>query len=199
MEVAEATALSILTPSLFPAGSDRKESACNEGDLGSIPGLGKSPRVEHGNSLQYSCLENPHGQRSLEGYSSRDRTERLSTHSSSRRGRRSFCSALETPISHISAFRISSERPLLLRGTLLLLRARAHPPPLFRGSHVSEHSSGTYTSQILTSQALHSYFKPPFIFRPSLAFQNPINSPPPQSAETLSPRSLLSELVRPSA
>ena len=39
------------------------------GDLGSIPGLGKSPGGGHGNPLQYSCLENPHGQKSLAGYS----------------------------------------------------------------------------------------------------------------------------------
>ena len=53
----------------FPGGSDGKESACNAGDLGLIPGLGRSPGREHGNPLQYSCLENPHGQRSLSGYS----------------------------------------------------------------------------------------------------------------------------------
>ena len=46
-----------------------KESACNVGDLGSIPGLGRSPGGGHGNPLQYSCLENPHGQGSLAGYS----------------------------------------------------------------------------------------------------------------------------------
>ena len=40
-------------------GSDGKESACDTGDLGSIPGLGRSPRGMHGNPLQYSCLENP--------------------------------------------------------------------------------------------------------------------------------------------
>ena len=40
-------------------GSDGKESSCNAGDLGSIPGLGKSPEGGHGNPLQYSCLENP--------------------------------------------------------------------------------------------------------------------------------------------
>ena len=39
----------------------------NVGDLGLIPGLGKSPGEGHGNPLQYSCLESPHGQRSLEG------------------------------------------------------------------------------------------------------------------------------------
>ena len=39
------------------------------GDLGSIPGLGRSPRGGHGNPLQCSSLENPHGQRSLAGYS----------------------------------------------------------------------------------------------------------------------------------
>ena len=38
-------------------------------DLGSISGSGRSPGGEHGNPLQYSCLENPRGQRSLEGYS----------------------------------------------------------------------------------------------------------------------------------
>ena len=56
----------------FPGGSDGKESACNVKDLGLIPGLGRSlglGRGGHGNPLQYSCLENPHGQRSLAGYS----------------------------------------------------------------------------------------------------------------------------------
>ena len=53
----------------FPGSSAGKESTCNSGDLGSIPGLGRSPGRGHGNSLQYSCLENPHEQRSLEGYS----------------------------------------------------------------------------------------------------------------------------------
>ena len=48
----------------FSGGSDGKASACNAGDLGSIPGLGRSPGGVHGNPLQYSCLENPHGQRS---------------------------------------------------------------------------------------------------------------------------------------
>ena len=43
----------------FPGGSDGKESACNVGDLGSIPGLGRSPGEGNGNPLQYSCLENP--------------------------------------------------------------------------------------------------------------------------------------------
>ena len=49
-------------------GSNGKESACNVGDWGSIPGLGRSPEGGHGNLLQYSCLENPHGQRSLADY-----------------------------------------------------------------------------------------------------------------------------------
>ena len=68
----------------FPGGSDGKESACNAGDLGSIPGLGRSPGVGHGNPFQYSCLENSHGWRGLAGYSpwghkELDMTERLST------------------------------------------------------------------------------------------------------------------------
>ena len=53
----------------FHGTSDGKEYACNAGDLGSIPGLGKSPGGGHGNPLHYSCLENTHGQRSLVGYS----------------------------------------------------------------------------------------------------------------------------------
>ena len=69
----------------FPGGSDSKESACNARDLGSIPGLGRSLGGGHGTTLQYSCLENPHGQRSLAGCSpwggkELDTTERLSIH-----------------------------------------------------------------------------------------------------------------------
>ena len=68
----------------FPSGSDGKESTCNEVDLGSIPGLGRSPGGGHGKALQYSYLENPHGQRSLAGYNplghkESDMTEQLST------------------------------------------------------------------------------------------------------------------------
>ena len=43
---------------VFPGGSDGKESTCNAGDLGSIPGSGKSLGEGNGNPLQYSCLEN---------------------------------------------------------------------------------------------------------------------------------------------
>ena len=60
---------------LFPRGSDGKKSTCNVGDLGPIPGLGRSPGGGHGNRLQYSCLENPYGQRSLAGYSPRGHEE----------------------------------------------------------------------------------------------------------------------------
>ena len=54
-------------------------------DMGSIPGLGRSPGEGCGNPLQYSCLENPHGQRSQVGYTHGgqkewDPTEQLSTH-----------------------------------------------------------------------------------------------------------------------
>ena len=69
----------------FSSGSYGKESARNVGDLSSILVLGRSLGGGHGNSLQYSCLENPHGQKSLVGYSPQgrkesDMTERLSTH-----------------------------------------------------------------------------------------------------------------------
>ena len=54
----------------FPGGSNGKESACNVGDLGSIPGLGRSPGGGHGHLEVHGhpCLENSHGQRSLAGY-----------------------------------------------------------------------------------------------------------------------------------
>ena len=42
----------------IPGGSDGRESACNAGDLSSIPRSGRSPGEENGNPLQYSCLEN---------------------------------------------------------------------------------------------------------------------------------------------
>ena len=69
---------------VFPRGSDGKESTCNAGDLGSIPGLGKSPG---GFSWQPTPVFLPgesHGQRSLAGYSpwghkESDMTKRLST------------------------------------------------------------------------------------------------------------------------
>ena len=76
----------LLTPVFmgFPGGSESKESACNTGDLGSIPGLGRSPGGGYGNLLQYPCLENPQGQRSLAGYSplghrELDTTEQVNT------------------------------------------------------------------------------------------------------------------------
>ena len=82
-----------LYPPRFP-GSNGKESACNAGDPGSIPGLGRSPGGGHGNPLQPSCLENLRGQRSLAGYSSwgckeSDMTEQL-THTQ--------CTCLQNPM-----------------------------------------------------------------------------------------------------
>ena len=56
----------------FPGGTSIKNPCTNAGDIrdaGSITELGRSHGGGHGNPLQYSCLENPHGQRSLVGYS----------------------------------------------------------------------------------------------------------------------------------
>ena len=81
----------------FPDSSVGKESTCNAGNSASIPGSGRSPGVENGNPLQYSCLENlglqrmghdwakSHGQKSLVGCSpwgreESDTTERLHFH-----------------------------------------------------------------------------------------------------------------------
>ena len=52
-----------------PSGKNPPASAEGIGDVGSIPGSGRSPGGEHGNPLQYSCLENLHRQRRLVGYS----------------------------------------------------------------------------------------------------------------------------------
>ena len=76
----------------FPGGSDSKESAYNAGDLGLIPGLRGSPGGGHGNPLQYSCLENPHGQRSLAGYSPRGRRESDRTEAAKQNTARGHCS-----------------------------------------------------------------------------------------------------------
>ena len=62
----------------FPSGSVVKNLLANAGDTGdmnSIPGLGRSLGGGYGISFQYSCLANPHGQRSLEGYSPWGRKE----------------------------------------------------------------------------------------------------------------------------
>ena len=66
------TRLAVRATQGLPGGSMGKESACgaaDAGDPGSIPRSGRSPRGGHGKPLQRSCLENPHGQRSLAGYS----------------------------------------------------------------------------------------------------------------------------------
>ena len=65
-------ALSFGLPWGFPGGASGKNVPANSGDVrdvGSVPGSGRSLGEEKGNPLQYSCLENPHGQRSLVGYS----------------------------------------------------------------------------------------------------------------------------------
>ena len=64
----------------FPGGSTGQKSTCNVGveDLGSIPGLGRSPGGGHGNPLQYSCLENPRGAWWLPSMGSQSQT-RLNT------------------------------------------------------------------------------------------------------------------------
>ena len=63
----------------FPCGSVGKESTCNEGDLGSIPGFGRSPGEGKGYLLQYSGLENSMDG-IVHGFSEWDTTERLLPH-----------------------------------------------------------------------------------------------------------------------
>ena len=59
----------------MPGGLNDKESTCNERDQSSTPWLGRFPGGGYGNPLQYSCLENPHGQRGLAGCSPLGRKE----------------------------------------------------------------------------------------------------------------------------
>ena len=66
----------------FPSGADSKESSCNAGDPGLIPGSGRSPGGGHGNSLRYSCLEDPRDRGAgratvLRGHQESDWTESL--------------------------------------------------------------------------------------------------------------------------
>ena len=73
------------SPSTFSGGSDGKASACSAGDLGSIPGSGRSPGEGNGNPRQYSCLENPMDAGAWWGYSpwgrkESDTTEQLYFH-----------------------------------------------------------------------------------------------------------------------
>ena len=58
----------------FPGGSCDEESVCNTGDLGSVPGIGRSPRGEHGDPLQCFCLENPHGRGDWQAAGSKSQT-----------------------------------------------------------------------------------------------------------------------------
>ena len=79
------TYLHLLTQGIilgFPGGSDGKESACNAGDLGSVPGSGRFPGEGNGYPLQYSCLENSMGRGSwwatVHGVAELDTAEQLS-------------------------------------------------------------------------------------------------------------------------
>ena len=81
----------------FPGGSEVKASASNAGDLGSIPGSGRSPGEGNGNPLQYSCLENP---MDIEGDSpwgrkESDTTEQLHLHLGGLNNRHFFLIALD--------------------------------------------------------------------------------------------------------
>ena len=69
----------------FPGNSDGKESACNERELGSIPGSGRYSGEGNGNPFQYSCLGNPMDRGAWQGCKESDMTERL-TLSLSQRG-----------------------------------------------------------------------------------------------------------------
>ena len=93
----------------FPHSSVGKSSACNAGDPGSIPGLGRSPGEENGSPLQYSCLENPWWATVL-GVA-KDPTEGLST------GFRKFAERQDTNLQR-SSFALYQEGQRLLKRQL---------------------------------------------------------------------------------
>ena len=77
----------------FPGGSVVKNPPANAGvagDVGSVPGLGRFPGGGYGNPLQYSCLENPQGRRSLVGCSPWGRTESDTTEATQQQQKDTF-------------------------------------------------------------------------------------------------------------
>ena len=97
--------LGAICKSSFPHSSVGKESACNAGDLGSIPGSGRSPGEGTGNPLQYSCLENSMDrgtwQAAVHGVTkSRTRLKRLSTQPVNNAKNHPCLFVLEFPHSH---------------------------------------------------------------------------------------------------
>ena len=90
----------------FPGDSDGKESVCNAGDLGSVPGLGRSPGEGSGNPLQYSCLENSMDREELGRIQSMgsQMTEQLSTSMDHSASWLAFCPSLSW-ILHCSCWR----------------------------------------------------------------------------------------------
>ena len=91
----------------FPGGLVSKESVCNAGDLGSIYGLGRFPTEGHSHLLQYSFLENPHGQRSLVSYSPWDQKE-SDTNCTTKHSTHSTVSVLESSYSWLSIHKHSA-------------------------------------------------------------------------------------------
>ena len=92
----------------FPGGSHGKESACDAGDWGLIPGWGRSPGEGHGNPLQYSCLENPSDRvvwrAAVRGVAELDMTERL-TH---------------TQVPHVSGIKLCLSAPTIYWDAFLI-------------------------------------------------------------------------------
>ena len=107
----------------FPGGSVVEESACNADQ---IPGSGRSPGGGHGNSLQYSCLENPHGQRSLAGCGPWSRTELDTTEAAKQQQSQAACLCLFFPI---SPFFLSDALCLRSPPTYTVLTSSEFSPP----------------------------------------------------------------------
>ena len=146
-------------------GSDGKESACNAGDLGSVLGLWRFPGGGHGNPLQSSCLEKPHGWRSLAGYCPWGHkelymTERLSTHSNSQTDNSNSATQLTlspvyfqqlsgdstTSVSTGILYSVSSVSPLILSSLPLPLKSPFFFPSYFSDSLLIHLPDSDFTS-----------------------------------------------------
>ena len=97
----------VYTQWVFPGGSVVKNSPANEADLnvGSIPGLGRSPGGVHSNAVQYSFLEIPHGQGSLVGYSPQGQKESDMTEATWHRTQRTLCGSLYAVFHSVGTFK----------------------------------------------------------------------------------------------
>ena len=158
----------------FPSSSEGKESTCNGVDLGSIPGLGRSPGGGYGNPLHYSCLENPMDRGAwrapVHGVAELDTTERQSTVALSGE----FQAFILPPIVHPPTVHQPSIPPRFLHPFVppFIHHQSVHPPSSHPSStplSTSHPPPATICPSLRPSSlypCLHLFLHPPFIHHP---------------------------------